>query len=431
MRAPCPAHCPRAAHCSSPFLLRSAVTSCSYTVETTLSGKPKTVPCGKSATKPLLRGVSADVEAGHVLAILGPSGAGKTTLLNMLTLEKKAGGWPTGLLTLNGHPFTLELYKRNCAYVQQADSLWACLTARDHLEYAYALYQPGLTASERTAAVDDVVKTLGLAEVQHTRAGNQFTRGLSGGLKRRLSIGLALAKRPLAVFLDEPTTGVDSASAAMMMTFLKTIAAQKTIAILCTIHQPPASVFAGFDNALVLASGRVAYFGAASAMGTYFAALGKTPPPGVNMAEYVLDLVNQDFTSADSVEGILDAWQAANPSPPAPGLAAMPLPTPPRRAGVATQIRQLAHRASRVALREPIQYTGRMVAIFGSMIFFSLIYLSCACSRHLSLLPAPHRPVSASARAHCAAHRRARPQRLLRATTRRRPLVASEVAPSA
>ena len=270
---------------------------CSYTVETTLEGKPKVAPCGASKTKPLLKGIQANVSAGSVLAIMGPSGAGKTTLLNMLTLEKK-GGAPCGTVTLNGHPFTLDLYKKNCAYVQQNDALWACLNARDHLGYAYALFQPELSKAERKKKIDEMLDTLGLTSSQHVKAGNQFFRGLSGGLKRRLSIGIALAKQPLVLYLDEPTTGVDSASAAMIMKFLKQIATSRNIAVLCTIHQPPASVFAGFDDTLILASGRIAYFGAASAMAGHFAALGKVPPPGVNMAEYALDLVNRDFACA-------------------------------------------------------------------------------------------------------------------------------------
>jgi ABC-type multidrug transport system ATPase subunit len=256
--------------------------NCGYTVTTTMDGKPKPLPCGEGKIKPLLVGVAANVEAGHVLAILGPSGAGKTTLLNMLTLEKK-GGRPTGLLTLNGHPFTLDMYKDHCAYVQQNDALWASLTSREHLNYAYILFQPDMDAPARTKTIDDVLATLGLSDSQHIKAGNQFFRGLSGGLKRRLSIGLALAKKPLVVCLDEPTTGVDSASAAMMMTFLKQIAAKQSVAIVCTIHQPPAAVFKGFDDLIVLASGRTAYFGAAEKMGDYFASLGHVPPADVNM----------------------------------------------------------------------------------------------------------------------------------------------------
>ena len=129
---------------------------------------------------------------------------------------------------------------------------------------------------------DGLLEKVGLVEHQYTRAGNQFVRGLSGGLKRRLSIALALAKQPQVLFLDEPTTGVDSASAAKMMTFLKTIAEQSNIAVVCTIHQPSAPVFAGFDDALILASGRVAYFGKAARVTDHFAALGKPPPPACN-----------------------------------------------------------------------------------------------------------------------------------------------------
>ena len=334
------------------------------------------VPCGPSKTKPLLKGISANVEAGHVLAILGPSGAGKTTLLNMLTLEKK-GGAPSGILKLNGHPFTLDMYKKNCAYVQQNDALWACLNARDHLQYAYALFQPDLAKAARDAAIDDILDTLGLTDSQTIKAGNQFFRGLSGGLKRRLSIGVALAKQPLVLYLDEPTTGVDSASAAMIMTFLKQIASKREIAVLCTIHQPPASVFNGFDNALILASGRIAYFGAAKEMSTYFAALGKTPPPGVNMAEYALDLVNRDFASPASVDAILDAWVLSpQGSAATEAIAVTALPAPPRRAGFCSQVATLTHRAFFVAMREPIQYTGRMVVIVFTIAFFSILFLT-------------------------------------------------------
>ena len=101
------------------------------------------------------------------------------------------------------------------------------------------------------------------------------------------------------LFQHEPTSGIDSASAIMIMSLLKTIAEARSIIIVCTIHQPPASVFAGFDNCMVLAMGRVAYSGAAVAMAEYFASVGQPPPPDTNIAEFVLDLVNTDFTPAE------------------------------------------------------------------------------------------------------------------------------------
>lgn len=235
---------------------------CTYAVKTSFDGKPAKPWTRKTKDKALVQRLTGTVQSGSVLAILGPSGAGKTTLLNMLTLQK-LGGKPSGHIYLNGHRFTLSMYSQHCAYVQQQDSLWASLTVLDHLQYAYECFQPNLSATERAAAIDDMLKTVGLYDARHVKAGNQFTRGLSGGMKRRLSIAVALAKQPSVVYLDEPTTGIDSASASSIMEFLKTIAELKEIAIVCTIHQPPASVFAGFDKNLILASGRIAYSGEA------------------------------------------------------------------------------------------------------------------------------------------------------------------------
>ena len=110
-------------------------------------------------------------------------------------------------------------------------------SARDHLKFAFMLFQPQLASQARNEAIDALLAKVGLTEHQKTRAGNQFVPGLSGGLRRRLSIALALAKQPQVLFLDEPTTGVDSASAAKMMTFLKKIAEENRIAIVCTIHR--------------------------------------------------------------------------------------------------------------------------------------------------------------------------------------------------
>ena len=263
-----------------------------YTVRASSEAKPAGLVDklkGSTFDKDLLLDVSGSVNPGSVLAILGPSGAGKTTLLNMLTLEKK-GGVPRGHIRVDGAPFTLAKYSTVAAYVQQFDTLWASLTVFDHLVCAMRLYQPQLEAVARVAAINDLVKSVGLEDHQHVKAGNEFTRGLSGGNKRRLSIALALAKRPSVLFLDEPTSGIDSASAVVIMSLLKAVAKARSVIIVCTIHQPPASVFAGFDSCMVLSMGRVAYFGKADSMGAWFASIGNPPPPQTNMAEFVLDL---------------------------------------------------------------------------------------------------------------------------------------------
>ena len=130
------------------------------------------------------------------------------------------------------------MYQQHACYVTQTDRLWAFLTAREHLEYASALYRPSASSLERKRGVDQLLKEVGLQDAQHTKAGNEFFKGLSGGQKRRLSLGVALCKKPHVIFLDEPTSGLDAASASSIMHFLKETAVRMDIAILCTIHQP-------------------------------------------------------------------------------------------------------------------------------------------------------------------------------------------------
>jgi len=353
-----------------------------YTVKTSLTGKPAN-PIekiqGKTKNRDLVMNVAGEVSSGDVLSIMGPSGAGKTTLLNMLTLEKK-GGEPYGNITLNGLPLTLGLYNACCAYVQQFDTLWASLSVRDHLYYALALYQPKLSALEIAAAIDQLVKDVGLEDSQYTRAGNEFLRGLSGGNKRRLSIAVALAKKPSVLFLDEPTSGVDSASAVRMMAFLTSISRSSAIATVCTIHQPPASVFASFDNTMILSMGRVAYFGKAAKMGEYFASVGSAPPADVNMAEFVLDLVNKDFTPAEGVQALLAKWASRGGD--AYGTAAAKTegggaaPAAAEAAGFLRQVGVLTQRTVQLAYREPLAYLMRCGANFGCCAFFGIIYIS-------------------------------------------------------
>ena len=346
-----------------------------YTVQVTADGKPTNAlsKLSKPSTdKPLLRGITAEVSAGHVLAIMGPSGAGKTTLLNVLTLDRK-GGTPMGDVRLNGIAFTEQMYSQRSAYVAQEDTLWATLTVRDHLDLALDLYQPGLMPVEREREASSLLESVGLTDHADAKAGDVLRRGLSSGLKRRLSIALALAKKPQLLFLDEPTSGVDSASAALMMAFLKRVAAEANIAVLCTIHQPPASVYAGFDNTLILSEAQVAYFGPAADLGSYLQKLGHPNPENQNPAEFALDLVNKDFTDGASVQALLEKW---SPSPLSDGGAqAAQLPPPHRTAGFCWQVAVLTRRQWMLTRKEPMLYLGRAVMSTFVMCFFSIVYL--------------------------------------------------------
>jgi ABC-type multidrug transport system ATPase subunit len=351
--------------------LRFAFSDCSFAIQVRPAGGGSCAR--KSETRYLLRDVSASVSSGEVLAVMGPSGAGKTTLLRMLALEKGPGA-RTGHVAFNGKPFTPLLYTRYATFMEQGDSLWAFLTAREQLEYAVRLSRPALRSAERAAAVDELLGALGLESCQHTRAGNALVRGLSGGQRRRLSLALALAKEPLLVFLDEPTSGLDAAGAAAVMALLKSVARRVNAAILCTIHQPSSAVFAGFDKTLILSGGRAAYCGPASELVGYLASIGQPVPANTNPADHMLAIANADFTDASLVEETIAQWSSKQP-PPQTEEADCGSEQQPAGAGVATQFAVLLHKHGRLLLRDPIMYIARCVIFVVISLSLSIIYI--------------------------------------------------------
>ena len=327
---------------------------------------------GRRQPKKLLQDVSASVASGEVLALMGPSGAGKTTLLNLLTLEKGSGD-PSGSVTLNGHPFTLDVFRKHAAIVNQTDQLWAFLTAREHLEYAYALFQPSASFDSRRASVDRMLADTGLEGVQHTKAGNELFKGLSGGQKRRLSLAVALCKAPRVVFLDEPTSGLDAASAASVMQFLKATAARTGIAVICTIHQPSSAVFDGFDSVCFLTGGRVAYLGKAADLPAYLGSVGHPLEGSANPADRMLDLINKDFSDASVVDDMLSAWAKRAPIiEPATRTTTL---AEPERPSCDVQLASLLSKHATLILRDPTIYLGRLPVVMGASSFIAILYI--------------------------------------------------------
>jgi ABC-type multidrug transport system ATPase subunit len=343
------------------------------------------VAVSTSSGKQLVHSVSGDVRGGRSLAIMGPSGAGKTTLLNTMALEPGVGQRCSGNIALNGSPFTAKLCQQHCAYCRQHDDLWWALSAEEHLRFAIALLR-------RRADVDDEVKELlgsmGLESCANTRAGNTLFRGLSGGQKRRLSLALALAKDPAVIFLDEPTSGLDAAAASSIMAFLRQTARQWNVAMLCTIHQPSASVFAGFDECLILSSGRIAYLGVAARLSAHLDAIGKPVPPYTNPCEHMLELVNADFSEPATVDAVITAWQQRAPPLVAPLKADLPSP---RRGNLCRETRRLLRRHSLLIVRDPTLYVGRMAAFMAAGCFFATIYIK---AREREQVPADERTSS-------------------------------------
>jgi len=152
--------------------------------------------------------------------------------------------------------------------------------------------------------VDAVLDALSLAHVQHTRIGDEKTRGVSGGQRKRVNIGIEVAACPVALYLDEPTSGLDSTAALEVTNSLKHIAHSTGITVAMVIHQPRYEIWAALDEVLFLApGGRTVYLGNLAAVQDYFFdQLGYMPTERDNPADYYMDRI------AESGDVCVKAW---------------------------------------------------------------------------------------------------------------------------
>ena len=145
----------------------------------------------------------------------------------------------------------------------QEDILLGTLTVRETISYSANLRLPStMTKEEVNDIIEGIIMEMGLQDCADRLIGNWHLRGISGGEKKRLSIALEILTKPCLLFLDEPTTGLDSASAYFVVQTLRNIAHDgKTV--ISSIHQPSSEVFALFDDLFLLSGGQTIYFGAA------------------------------------------------------------------------------------------------------------------------------------------------------------------------
>ncbi len=202
----------------------------------------------------ILQNVSFTLPAGSMTAVVGPSGSGKTTLLNALTGRRPAD---TGKVYLGGR----DLYQakdslgRSIGFVPQDDPVHESLKVRRALSCAAKLrLPPDSSKSEIAEDVDRVATELGLAERLDTQI-----RRLSGGQKKRVSVGYELVGEPQALILDEPTSGLDPGLERELMNNLRELATKGTTTIVVTHSVQSVELC---DQVVVLApGGKLAFIG--------------------------------------------------------------------------------------------------------------------------------------------------------------------------
>jgi ABC-type multidrug transport system ATPase subunit len=236
---------------------------------------------------------------------MGPSGCGKTSLLDLLA-ARVGRGRMTGEVLFDGKPNTTF----TPSYVAQEDTLLGAFTAQETLMYTAALtHHWSIGYDARFEIVKDLLHMLGLDACADTKVGDIFIRGLSGGQKRRLTLGLALLTKPKILLLDEPTSGLDAAAAFEILKLLKRLAGTKRIAIAATIHQPSSELWNMFDRVCFLSQGEVIYNGSGKESVAYFANLGYQCPSFSNPADYILSLINTDFESHGDLPKLISSFR--------------------------------------------------------------------------------------------------------------------------
>ena len=163
--------------------------------------------------KQLLQGVTGTVRRGELLAVMGPSGAGKTTFMNVLTGKILP---TTGSVHINGFAVAFEKIRALTGFVPQNDIMLTDLTVGENLQHSANTRIIG-DAALKALRVTQVLAQLGMSHVRDSTVGDDRKRGLSGGERKRVSIGMELVANPAVICLDEPTTGLDSASAEVVV----------------------------------------------------------------------------------------------------------------------------------------------------------------------------------------------------------------------
>lgn len=261
----------------------------------------------------ILKGISGGCLSGRVLAIMGSSGAGKTTLLDILACHAQGSGIVGGSIQVNNKPLRVSKFRRVSCYVLQRDVLLASSTVRESLMISAQLKLPrSMSSREKMSRVENIIQELDLEGCQHTLIGDeaQQMKGISGGQKRRVSVGMELVKDPRVLFLDEPTSGLDSEMAASLMDTLVTLA-RKGRTVVATIHQPSSRITSQFDDFMLLALGRLIYYGPWAKAVDFFEAGGHPCPLYQNPTEHFLSVLRD----TEVIDTLADRWQQGHGTP--------------------------------------------------------------------------------------------------------------------
>ncbi|XP_032690312.1 ATP-binding cassette sub-family G member 1-like isoform X2 [Odontomachus brunneus] len=255
--------------------------------------------------KQILKGLDGIFRSTELTAIIGPSGAGKSTLLNILSGFQEGSYTGTVEYLNQGNKQSQRSCKKQLRYIQQTNNLYDYFTINEIMMIAsYLKIDRSISRTSRQILINDILSTLSLLHIKETR-----TDRLSGGEKKRLSIALELIDNPSLIFLDEPTTGLDSSAAVQCVTVLKKLA-KTGRTIICAIHQPSAALYEMFDLIYLVVDGYCMYRSPPGDTVNYFARQGLQCPKYHNPADYMLEVVSKEYGNYDEQLIAASKWSS-------------------------------------------------------------------------------------------------------------------------
>lgn len=266
---------------------------------------------GEAKGKCVLDTVTGIIPPGSFVAVMGPSGSGKSTFMHTLA-GKAFYGTRMGKVLVNNDEVDLSRFSKIVGFVKQDDIMLRELSVFETMLFnAEARYDP-LCTETPAAIANAMIHSLDLSHVRDINIGDEKKRGISGGQRKRVNIGMEMVALPAILFLDEPTSGLDSSSSMTVCASLRDVASVG-VTVIAVIHQPRYEIFNMFHKVLLLAKGgKLVYYGAPDDALTYFESyIGIKCPPHVNPPDFFMDVISGEVNEAGlSIDDMVAKWHA-------------------------------------------------------------------------------------------------------------------------
>lgn len=236
-----------------------------------------------SKRKTILHNISSKIEPGRMMALLGASGGGKTSLLKILSGRVPCEFYTSGVVKYRNK-------ERDDSFIDTVSFLEQENTYSEYFDtYSFLKFNTECLEGNPAFDIDYLIDTLKLSKSKFTKLNK-----LSGGERKRVIIANELLSNKKVIFLDEPTTGLDSHLALKVILFLSKVVKEKKLIMIVSIHQPSTTILNLFDDFSFINDGKFIYSGKMSECKEFFESKGMIAPPFITFPEFLFELASDN-----------------------------------------------------------------------------------------------------------------------------------------